>query len=295
MATPRKHWFRVADSVAHEPWSNDVCATFTRLLGHLNTRWARDGKSAADACSVTLSRATAMQLTGSGSLARARSILNALATHVTIVVNEQGTNTMVRWPKFAEFQRLKSESGDEVETVAIAVTPPPQSAPAPAPARRKRERRTAVSAEAAAPPTAIDPPAAPEPIPEPAVSEDPLGKHRMLLNLIAREPGNPREKELWLTHELPLIEAEVEAKSGTWKTLTLRWYRAYQRRPKIPGRGERMERTFEHAERRERELIASAAMRVKYPHLLEEPPEIDFSKLPPFPVGDILGDGDGAF
>jgi hypothetical protein len=151
VATPRKHWFRVADSVAHEPWSNDVCATFTRLLAHLNTRWARDGKSAEQACEVLLSRATAMQLTGSGSLARARSILRELATHVTLDVNEQGTNTLLRWPKFAKFQKLASESGAEVETDAISALPPPQDAPSDAPARQEKNPQTPVAAAPVAP------------------------------------------------------------------------------------------------------------------------------------------------
>lgn len=151
MATPRKHWFRVADSVAHEPWSNDVCATFTRLLGHLNTRWAREGRTPNSACEVLLSRATAMQLTGSGSLARARSILHELATHVSLVVSEQGANTLVRWPNFAKFQKLASESGAEVETVAEQLVPPPQDAPA----RRKTQDAEQISPAAKpAPPQA---------------------------------------------------------------------------------------------------------------------------------------------
>lgn len=148
MATPRKHWFRVADSVAHEPWSNDVCATFTRLLAHLNTRWAREGRSADQACEVLLSRGTAMQLTGSGSLARARSILRELATSVTLVIDEQGTNTLLRWPKFAKFQRLESESGAEAEPDASPALPSPQDAPAPA--IRKTERKEEPTAVAVA-------------------------------------------------------------------------------------------------------------------------------------------------
>jgi hypothetical protein len=130
----------VADSVAYEPWDNDVAAAFIRLLAHLNTRWAREGRDASEACEVVLSRSMAMQLTGSGSLARARSILDRLATHVTLVVDRQGMATLVRWPKFAEFQKLPSESGAEVVAQPSELLPPPQDAPAPA--RRKTEEKT---------------------------------------------------------------------------------------------------------------------------------------------------------
>lgn len=156
MATPRKHWFRVADSVAHEPWSNDVCATFVRLLAHLNTRWAREGRTAEEACHVVLSRGTAMQLTGSGSLARARSILRELATHVTLVIDEQGANTSVRWPKFAEFQRLESEHGAALKVHRFPALPSPQSAPAPAPARLKTTDPQPPRTVAAAPAIALN-------------------------------------------------------------------------------------------------------------------------------------------
>mgnify|MGYP003659983131 CR=1 FL=1 len=128
MATQRKKWFKVADSVQHEDWSNDVAATFLRLLAHMNTRWAREGKDPSSACSVSLSRANAMLLTGSGSLARARSILRELSTHVSLTLHEQGTSTSVEWPNYAIFQGLASGSGAAVKSVTPEAVPPPQDA-----------------------------------------------------------------------------------------------------------------------------------------------------------------------
>lgn len=108
MATPRKGWFKVADSVGAETWSNDEAATFLRLCAHLNTRWARDGLTAAEACRTTLRWTALCSLTGSGSLARARSIIDRLAIDVSLTVIRQGTDTVLVWPKFAIFQGYAS-------------------------------------------------------------------------------------------------------------------------------------------------------------------------------------------
>lgn len=140
MATARRHWFRVADSVAREDWSNDVAATFLRLGGMLNTRWARDGLDPAEACEIVLRPADLMACTGSQSLARARRIVNELAAHLSITVDEQGANTRLAWPKWAEFQKLdapktsakRPESAPKMPPPPPPPPPPPQDAPAPA-------------------------------------------------------------------------------------------------------------------------------------------------------------------
>jgi hypothetical protein len=160
VSTPRKHWFKVADSVAHEPWSNDVAATFMRLLAHLNTRWAREGRTPDQAVEVVLSRGTSMQLTGSGSLARARSILRELATHVSLVIDEQGTNTLVRWPKFAKFQGLTSECREPDKPDVPPALPPPQDA-----RRKTQEEEEKTPADAGSCDSETEPPADPAPVP----------------------------------------------------------------------------------------------------------------------------------
>lgn len=135
MATQRKNWFKVADSVAFEDWPNDVAATFLRLGAYLNTRWARDGRLAVDRGRTTLSSAVLQQLTGSGSLARARRVLHELATHITLVIDEQGTSTVVEWSKYAEFQGSESGTGAATGTDASLAVPSPSpiSEPSPSP------------------------------------------------------------------------------------------------------------------------------------------------------------------
>lgn len=139
MATPRKHWFRVADSMGQDPLSNDELATAIRLMAELNTRWARDGLTAEESCSIVLRPGDLMACTGSGSLARARRIVHALATHISLIVDEQGVNTSIKWPKWAEFQGLTTrEQGNSRENNSRE-SPPPQDAPA----RRPRKTQDA--------------------------------------------------------------------------------------------------------------------------------------------------------
>ncbi len=139
MATPRKKWFRVADSLTQKPLSNDELATLIRLMGQLNQRWARDGLTADEACSILLRPGDLMACTGSGTLVRARSIARGLAIVVQCTVDEDGVNTLIKLPKWASFQRLPSESG----AISGQKLPPPQDArrkTQDAPAKRKSVR-----------------------------------------------------------------------------------------------------------------------------------------------------------
>ncbi len=125
MATPRKRWFRVGDSIAREPWDNDLVATAVRLLANMNTRWARDGLSPEQGCTIKLSAGQLMDLTGSGSLVRARRILRALAAHVTLGIYEEGTFTLVEWRKVADFQQWPSGSRADQGQNKPPTKPPP--------------------------------------------------------------------------------------------------------------------------------------------------------------------------
>lgn len=133
MATPRKHWFRVADSVGVEPWSNDVLATCIRLQAALNTRWARDGRAAADASSIVCRPGELMALTGSASLVRARRIARALAAHVSLTVLEDGQNTRLEWPKWADFQGLNARESPDSRPKVAPEMPSPHPHPHPPP------------------------------------------------------------------------------------------------------------------------------------------------------------------
>lgn len=141
MATPRKHWFRVADSLTVEPLSNDELATLIRLMGHLNQRWARDGLTATEACSTTLRRLDAMTLTTRTSYARALRVLHACATRVSLTVRECDAGVQIEWPKWKEFQGLSDPVMPEVREKVSRESPPPQDAPSPAPSPAPRESK----------------------------------------------------------------------------------------------------------------------------------------------------------
>ncbi len=201
MATPRKHWFRVADSVAHEPWSNDVLATAIRILAHLNMRRARDGRSWVDATSVLCGPALLMTLTGSASLARARRIIDRLAMHVSLTVDRRGMDTLIYWPKFAEYQEPEPGGRAATHGQRLQEHPPPTPAPTPAPNR--------------------SPQASPS---ETAAAEAPtrtLGEPARWSAMFAAEPGAAAEHVAFVAEVLPQIEAEATARGH--EPMTREW------------------------------------------------------------------------
>lgn len=149
MATPRKNWFKVADSVAFESWSNDVAATFMRLGAYMNTRWARDGKASSERGRVVLSLQVLQQLTGCRSLVRARRILDELATHVTLTVDRRGTDTLVDWPKYAKFQESESEVRARVSVDDRRAKPSPSPISKTSPNQEEKRETEAPPAPAA--------------------------------------------------------------------------------------------------------------------------------------------------
>ncbi|MCL4684962.1 hypothetical protein KJ059_09460 [Myxococcota bacterium] len=128
----------MGDSIAREPWGNDLVATAVRLLANMNTRWARDGLSPDQGCVIELSAGQLMDLTGSGSLVRARRILRALAAHVTLTIEERGTFTRVAWRKVADFQQWPS---------GTRADPGPHGPPEAPPPNQTRDTRPAASVD----------------------------------------------------------------------------------------------------------------------------------------------------
>lgn len=122
MATPRKHWFRVADSVRHEPWSNDQLAFLIRLMAELNTRWARNGLDGETACSVELSSTDLMAISGKHRADVARKSAERLADIASISVSHRGDVTLISWPKYAIFQCLVAR--ESPESRPLRKTPP---------------------------------------------------------------------------------------------------------------------------------------------------------------------------
>jgi len=190
LATPRKHWFRVQDSILHEPWPLEVVGLSVKLMAYLNTRWAREGLTPEEACKAVLSPEALLALTVSRQITRAERVLDALVTRTGLVVEKFGESYSLFWPKFSEVQGFATP-GMPRERPQIS---PSASASASAPAgREESEEEAAPSVPAAA---AAAPPAAPA---------------ERWASLLAREPGTPDEKVAWLERELPLLEAKALA------------------------------------------------------------------------------------
>lgn len=127
MATPRKHWFRVADSVLNEAWTNNDLAALIRLMAYLNTRWARSGLGADEACSAEIPTAAVMQITGRGRADVARSSLERLAILTGISVQCSPEVCSIEWPKWAEFQELRPRERPGIARESPCPHPPPQT------------------------------------------------------------------------------------------------------------------------------------------------------------------------
>lgn len=141
MATPRKHWFRVADSVRDEPWTNDQLAFLIRLMAELNTRWARNGLDWKSACSIELNGTDLMALSGKHRVDVARKSAEHLADIASMSISHRGNITLISWSKYAEFQGLTPR--ESPESRPLRKTPPQD-------ARRKTQEE--ISETPSAPP-----------------------------------------------------------------------------------------------------------------------------------------------
>ena len=129
MATDRKSYFVVGDSIWREPWSLEVKGVLVNLMGLLNERWARDGLTPEEACRITLSDTLLMAVTQSMRLRSARDRLSIVARSVSIQVSIEGRNTTIIWPKYSVFQRYRARSQGNLK----AETGPPHPHPHPHP------------------------------------------------------------------------------------------------------------------------------------------------------------------
>ena len=138
MATPRKAWFRVADSILNEGWPPHVVGMLTLFSAWLNTRWAREGLSAEDACRGRLPIAVVMLITGARRADIAKKRLGLLADVSGMSLTNDGEDLLFSWPKFAEFQGYR--------TLEKPLPPPPPPPPplqkSKSPATRGRKRRS---------------------------------------------------------------------------------------------------------------------------------------------------------
>jgi hypothetical protein len=221
VATPRKHWFRVQDSILHETWPIEIKGVMVNLCAYLNTRWAREGLTAEDACVARLSPAACCLVTGSQRLVKARAMLHSLAVETKLTVTEDGADTLIRWDKFAEVQGLLTLKLPE----SLPRVAPSASAPADAPATAtKKKTNTSCSTAGAV---------------QLAPADDPA----RWVNILGAEPGSDEEKLAFVTRELPLAQAEAEqhcprdrkAQRGKIRSVLIRHYR-WQRSNPAPAR-----------------------------------------------------------
>lgn len=151
MATPRKRWFKVAESLLDEPWTREQKMTLILLMGEMNRRWARNGLSAEDACRIVLSEAAVQEITGLKRIRSGYGALAELSRSVSLEVSLENGFVSVHWPKFAEFQELGARSPGSERAVSGLKMPSPTPSPSPSPKKEKKEESPAA---AGAPPSA---------------------------------------------------------------------------------------------------------------------------------------------
>lgn len=147
MATPRKRYFRVADSILFENWDDNQLATMVRLCAYLNVRWAREGRHADEACEADLCIADLFKITRKNRVDVARKSLQRLADVTSMSAERCGDVTRVRWRKFVEYQEFASLSASASAASPASATqkkePKTMEAPSAPPAPRARVRRSA--------------------------------------------------------------------------------------------------------------------------------------------------------
>lgn len=257
MATPRKRWFKVADKLGADATPNDVLAFFLRLSAHLNTRWARDGLSAEEACRCMLSPGQLAHIAGSRTRVRCESTASAFATRFEATVTKLDGFYTVHWPKFADFQGLTPDCGATVGQLSARESPPPRSASASSSSDQKKTQNPEAPAEPGAPPAE---PIAPDP--EVAAKGAPWGPLANLLGAYGTDPPPAAdERREWLSRFWPEVEAAAEAelpdgatdrqRAASQKRIALARWRTYLG-------GDRPLRDFDA---RQRELARLAAFR----------------------------------
>lgn len=108
MATPRKNWFKVPDSICFDSLTNDELACLVRLQAYMNTRWARDGKNASERGKCVVDARMAMTISGKHRPDVALTSLRHLADITSMSVRCEANIASIHWPKYADFQAMDS-------------------------------------------------------------------------------------------------------------------------------------------------------------------------------------------
>ena len=99
--TRRKHWFRVADSILEDDWDDKTLATAVRFMAYLNTRWARNGLTASEACEGELSVRQVSVITRTSRRDVGQKSLQRLADVTDMTLQSVGEVTRFSWPKWS--------------------------------------------------------------------------------------------------------------------------------------------------------------------------------------------------
>lgn len=222
MATPRKRYFKVADSILREPMPRDAKLTLLMLMAWLNQRWARDGIPDEDAGNALLTRGALVEVSGRSQFKSGANALRTLTKFVSMSVEVQGEFVSVSWPKFAEFQYSQSRSeGDGGPGTS------PRRAPSDTRhATRDTRREPDAPAARARGPLAV--------VGTPPIEVHPLPDWRPLLNALGTCEGEVDEKSAFLEDEFPKIHAEAMAASNPKRVvpLAIAYYRNYLKGPR---------------------------------------------------------------
>ena len=159
MATQRKRWFRVGDSILREDWDDATLATVLRLCAWLNQRWARDGIPHAEAGFATIGEMDAMKITNVKkplTACKRLSNLPLLATlrgsQAELLKGSAGYKVKIEWPNFAEFQEYGSRLPGSDGAVTSLVTPPTNT-----PTKTRQDKSTNTSRDSAEPDPSVKP------------------------------------------------------------------------------------------------------------------------------------------
>ena len=214
--TRRKHWFRVADSILEDDWDDKTLATAVRLMAYLNTRWARNGLTAAEASEGELSVRQVSVITRTSRRDVGQKCLQRLAHVTDMTIASVGEVTRFSWPKWSEFQGLRDLEAARYLPEKLPSAPAPSPAPSPAPTREEKEsgKRPKKVAEA----TAISPPE--------AARQQRISR---ALNLCPR--GCQRDQwQAFLEVNLEAIEVYAQGRGEPFRAAVMAFYHQRRRR-----------------------------------------------------------------
>lgn len=104
MATERKKWFKVAESILREDMTPTQRSTFLGLLAWFNQRRQRDGHRGRRAQEASIPPGDLLTITLQPRLELAREFLLDIEKRFDLTIEERGVFTWVQWPNLSKFQ-----------------------------------------------------------------------------------------------------------------------------------------------------------------------------------------------